>query len=88
MNTGTVDTDRDAENVLRFNTSDTDTGTQTIVNSGIDSESHEYDLTRKGNIGVTTSQQMIESERNLWIWNFFKDAVFPDIDTILTLKIY
>lgn len=44
-------------------------------------------LTRSGNIGVTTSQQMIESERNLWMWNFF-DTVFADIDKVLTLGIY
>lgn len=44
-------------------------------------------LTRSGNIGVTTSQQMIESERNLWMWNFF-DVVFSDIDKVLTLGVY
>lgn len=44
-------------------------------------------LTRKGNIGVTTTQQMIESERNLWMWNIY-DAIFKDIDTILTIPIY
>ena len=45
-------------------------------------------LTRHGNIGVTTSQQMIESERQLWIWNYFQNIVFPDIDKTLTLAIY
>ena len=44
-------------------------------------------LKRSGNIGVTTSQQMIESERQLWFWNFF-ESVFSDIDKILVLKIY
>lgn len=44
-------------------------------------------LTRKGNIGVTTSQQMIQSEVDLWRWNFFR-SVFSDIDSVLTLKIY
>lgn len=44
-------------------------------------------LKRSGNIGVTTSQQMIESERQLWFWNFFEN-VFADIDKILVLKIY
>lgn len=44
-------------------------------------------LKRSGNIGVTTSQQMIESERQLWLWNFF-ESVFSDIDKILVLKIY
>ena len=46
------------------------------------------ELTRSGNIGVTTSQQMIQSERELYIWNFFLDVVFPDLDKIFTLKCY
>lgn len=48
----------------------------------------ERNLTRSGNIGVTTSQQMIQSERELYIWNFFLDVVFPDLDKIFTLKCY
>lgn len=44
-------------------------------------------LTRSGNIGVTTSQQMIQSERDLWKWNFF-ESVFTDLDYVLTLHIY
>lgn len=51
-------------------------------------DTHSYMLTRSGNIGVTTSQQMLESERSLWRWSFFQDVVFPDIDKILTLAIY
>ena len=44
-------------------------------------------LTRSGNIGVTTSQQMAESEINLWDWNFIL-GVFRDCAERLTLKIY
>ena len=74
----------------------TETGTNTITNtgtvdfedSGSDTHTRNYELSRSGNIGVTTSQQMLESERNLWLWNFFYDIVFPDVDRILTLKIY
>ena len=44
-------------------------------------------LTRSGNIGVTTSQQMLESEIALWQWNFI-ESVYTDIDTILTIQIY
>lgn len=49
----------------------------------------EYNTTlkRSGNVGVTTSQQMIDSERKLWFWNFF-DKVFADLDSILTIKVY
>lgn len=44
-------------------------------------------INRSGNIGVTTTQQMLSSERELWVWNFF-DQVYKDIDTVLSLPIY
>lgn len=49
----------------------------------------EYDteLHVHGNIGVTTSQQMIQSERELWMWDFF-NQVFQDVDSVLTIDIY
>lgn len=68
------------DNVTDYDLTDTD--------GGEDTHTRNYELTRSGNIGVTTSQQMIESERNLWLWNFFYSVVFPDIDRALTLKIY
>ena len=43
--------------------------------------------TRSGNIGVTTTQQMLSAERELWMWNFF-DQVYKDIDSVLSLPIY
>ena len=44
-------------------------------------------LTRKGNIGVTTSQQMIESELELRKKQFF-DIMVKDVDKIMSLSIY
>lgn len=44
-------------------------------------------LTRSGNIGVTTSQQMIESEIALWQWNFI-ESVYKDVDMVLTVPKY
>lgn len=44
-------------------------------------------LARHGNIGVTTSQQMLNSEIELWQWDFFS-GVFKDIDKILTIQTY
>ena len=68
---------------------DTETGTDTNARTGSDTETYKYDLTREGNIGVTTSQQMIQSERDLWVlWQYFYDVVFPDINRVLTLNIY
>lgn len=44
-------------------------------------------ITRSGNIGVTTTQQMLTAERELWMWNFF-DQVYKDIDSVLALPFY
>lgn len=52
-----------------------------------DNTTQNRNLRRHGNIGVTTSQQMIESERHLWLWNYF-DIVFQDVNKILTLSVY
>ena len=45
------------------------------------------ELTRSGNIGVTTSQQMIESEFNLRKKNLL-NLIYHDIDTILFIDYY
>ena len=71
-----------------YNTTDADTGTQTDNDGGQDTHTRNYRLTRSGNIGVTTSQQMIESERSLWAWNYFRSVVFSDIDRVLTIQVY
>ena len=44
-------------------------------------------LTRKGNIGVTTTQQMITQEIELRKHDFYR-IIYSDIDSILCLKIY
>lgn len=71
-------------NQTTYNTTETDTGTQSHANSGHD----DRELTRHGNIGVTTSQQMLQSDIDLWVWNYFNDVVFPDIDRVITIPIY
>lgn len=47
-----------------------------------------HSLSRSGNIGVTTSQQMLQSDIDLWQWNFYRDYLFPLADKVLTLPIY
>lgn len=86
--TGTYTNKRTGTETREYNTTDRDTGTQMDNDGGKDTQTRNYKLTRSGNIGVTTSQQMIESERDLWLWNFFRNVVFPDLDKILTLQIY
>lgn len=45
------------------------------------------ELNRSGNIGVTTSQQMLQSEIDLRKWNF-TEMLYQDVDSICTLSIY
>lgn len=48
----------------------------------------DHSLTRSGNIGVTTTQQMLEQELNIWdVFDYF-EIVFKDIDSLLLLDIY
>lgn len=85
----TTDTDSGTvETVTTGTDTTTQSGSITDTNSGKDTHTHNYELTRSGNIGVTSSQQMLQSEHDLWRWNFFNDVVFPDIDRVLTLMIY
>lgn len=89
--TGTTDSETTGSDNETVNLTDelthntTDTQTKNLTDSGTHSTTRE--LTRSGNIGVTTSQQMIESEIQLWQWKFFTQ-VFNDLDEVLTLHIY
>ena len=85
---GTVETTLEGTDEMAYDLTDTDSGTKKYEDEGTDTHTRNYTLTRKGNIGVTTSQQMIQSQRELWIWNFFRDVVFPDLDRYLTLAVY
>lgn len=87
-NTGTQATAKTGTDTLQYNTTDTDSGTQRTVDGGRDTQTRTYTLTRSGNIGVTTTQQMITQQRELWMWNFFNTVVFPDIDSVLSLSVY
>ena len=57
------------------------TGTEKVTGT-ITHETH-----RHGNIGVTTNQQMLSAERDLWKWYFY-NYVFTDLDRFLTIGIY
>ncbi len=64
--------------------------TQTVGDGNINTVTREqtpYKLTRSGNIGVTTNQQMITQEIELRE-NLFKEIVYRDVDSMLTSKIY
>lgn len=86
--TTSSDTHTTGTNTTTYNTTESDTGTESSQLSGSDTSTRNYVLTRTGNIGVTTSQQMLESERNLWIWNYFYTVIFPAVDRVLTIQSY
>ena len=65
----------------------TDTETRNLAGTNNGTEDTERELHRSGNIGVTTTQQMMQSEIELWQWNFFK-TVFDDIDKVCCLDVY
>lgn len=66
----------------------TDARTDNLTDTGSGTHSDTRTLTRSGNIGVTTSQMMIQSQRDLWLWNFIYNVVFPDVDKVLTISTY
>lgn len=86
--TGTQQNSTSGTHTTTHNTTEADTGTITDAESGSNTRRRDYHLTRSGNIGVTTSQQMLQSERDLWVWNFLRDVVFPDVDYLLTIPVY
>lgn len=50
-----------------------------------DNEGTEHEeIHRYGNIGVTTTQKLLQEERELWLWNYF-DQIFADLDRELAL---
>ena len=89
-NDGTVTTENTGTQTVDNTGTQTvdNTGTQTLEDSGTDTVETGHTLTRLGNIGVTTSQQMLQSEIDLWQWNFFNSVVFPNIDGVLTIALY
>lgn len=101
-NTGTqgvVSTSTETTGVYGFNSSsavnsdttsnsENNTRTDNLSQTLSDDETTTNELHRSGNIGVTTTQQMLESERNLYLWNFFYKVVFPSVDKVLTSPLY
>lgn len=78
--TGTYETKREIEGEKITETGHTGTYE--------DKTTYNSTLTRSGNIGTVTAQDMIEQEIELWRWNFFRDVVFPDVAKALTISLY
>lgn len=86
----TTDTEtRNTTDTLSHST--TDKETRDLANTSIGKQKTTGNIThethRHGNIGVTTNQQMLSAERELWMWYFYR-YVFTDLDNFLTINIY
>lgn len=84
---GTDDTTDTRTDNLTKDRDISDTETRNIYDNLTADRDTQRELTRSGNIGVTTSQQMVRDELEVWQWNFFQ-MVFEDIDSICCLEIY
>lgn len=62
--------------------------TDNLTETGSGTHTETQTLTRSGNIGVMTTQDMIVSQRDVSMFNVFYAAVFADIDNILTIATY
>lgn len=70
-----------ANNTNTRDLTDTETGTDTTTGENT------RKLTRTGNIGTNTFQNLLQQERNIWMYDFF-EQVFKDVDSVLTIPIY
>lgn len=96
---GTHKFEVDTAGTHKFEVDESETTTNVINSNGVETTrvnaagsdvftvQNERTLERSGNIGVTTTQQMAQSEIELRKWLYF-ESVFKDIDNILTLSIY
>ena len=66
-------------------TTDSNSGTSTRTDNL--AATKDRTLTRSGNIGVTTSQQMLQAELDIRTYDFYK-SVYDDIDHVLTTPVY
>lgn len=87
LNTDT-DNPRPSDRIDSTEGGDTSTDTESTSNSNrVAAGEEEEELHRAGNIGVTTTQKMIQEERELWLWNYF-DQIFSDLDRELALMFH
>lgn len=96
-----VDGSATSENTTTRDLTEKETGEETTARTNTDTYNRQYTekgtdtkaeigsrkLTRKGNIGTNTFQNLLQQERNIWMYNYF-EQVFKDVDSVLTIPIY
>lgn len=80
---GTTTTTLSGTDTDTRNLTDTTDETRKKDNDGTEHE----EIHRYGNIGVTTTQKLLQEERQLWLWNYF-DQIFSDLDKELALAFH
>lgn len=83
LESGTTVTADSGSDVTTKNLLDTTNDRESVVGANEEDE----EIHRSGNIGVTTSQQMLTAERQLWVWSYF-DEIFKDVDRELALQVH
>ena len=59
----------------------------TDTEGGTTGTTHSYELTRSGNIGTVTAQDMLLQELEVRKYNFYT-SIFEDIDSVFTIPVY
>ena len=87
--TGSIDTDATTTNSGESDTSTTQARADKTTDNTVENGKTNESITRKrvGNIGVTSSQDLLLQEIELWKWNFYQQ-VFEDVDKYLALQYY
>ena len=89
--TGENDVNFESGKEIEINSTHTETGSFSNTHSGNNirnmENSGEHSTTVKGISSFYSTQKLIQSEIDLWRWNFLDD-VFKDVASVLTLSIY
>lgn len=75
---------------LANSTDDTETRNLATSHEGTHEQTRTLEKTgRSGSVvSGTRPQDLILAERELWMWNYFYDVVFPDVDEYMCLSVY
>lgn len=84
LNTVSTDVKPSEKSVMSDSGSSSTDRESTDARNTVAGNEESEELHRAGNIGVTTTQKLIQEERELWLWNYF-DQIFKDIDRELAL---
>jgi len=86
-NSSSGKTDVKSNSTAKTTSSESGTGKNEESNETNKIDSATRTLTRSGNIGVTTSVQMLEQERNFWAWSYIR-VIIEDVADFLTIGVY